>query len=317
MCLYPKLIKNKKYEANKKNGGNVPPVIDQRTLLVPIKCGKCIECMKQYSREWTVRLNEDIRTKQEIQFVTLTFSDESIQELTNDIWEENPNLHGYELDNKIAKMGVRRYLERWRKKYKKSVKHWLVTELGHNGTENIHIHGLIYTKEKEGIEKIWKYGYVYIGDYVNERTINYMCKYITKIDKKHKEYKPKILASAGIGKKYAERIDGKENRYKGEETREYYTTRQGIKLPLPIYLRNKIYNEEEREKLWIQKIEKNERYVMGAKIDTSKGLEEYQGALKEARRTNKQLGYGNDTKNWEREDYEEKQRWIMQQKRLK
>ena len=34
MCLYPKLIKNPKYKANKKNGGNIPAVFDERVKLV-------------------------------------------------------------------------------------------------------------------------------------------------------------------------------------------------------------------------------------------------------------------------------------------
>ena len=46
MCLYSKLIKNRKYLSNKKNGGNIPTVPDDRVTYVPIKCGKCIECVK-------------------------------------------------------------------------------------------------------------------------------------------------------------------------------------------------------------------------------------------------------------------------------
>ena len=52
MCLYPKLIKNRKYIANKKNGGAIPPVTDLRVIMVPVGCGKCIECLKQKGREW-------------------------------------------------------------------------------------------------------------------------------------------------------------------------------------------------------------------------------------------------------------------------
>ena len=47
MCLYPRLIKNPKYKPNKKNGGQVPPILDSRVLAVPIGCGKCLECKKQ------------------------------------------------------------------------------------------------------------------------------------------------------------------------------------------------------------------------------------------------------------------------------
>ena len=44
MCLYPKLIKNKKYTKNKKNGGVIPVVSDNRALWVTAACGKCFEC---------------------------------------------------------------------------------------------------------------------------------------------------------------------------------------------------------------------------------------------------------------------------------
>ena len=58
MCLYPKLISNRKYQTTKKNGGVIPPVNDKRTLLVPVGCGNCMECKQKKAREWKVRLNE-------------------------------------------------------------------------------------------------------------------------------------------------------------------------------------------------------------------------------------------------------------------
>ena len=81
MCLYPRLIQNKKYIANKKNGGIIPAVSDKRVLAVPIGCGKCMECLKQKGREWQVRLMEEIKSNKNGIFVTLTFSNESIQNL--------------------------------------------------------------------------------------------------------------------------------------------------------------------------------------------------------------------------------------------
>ena len=47
MCLYPKLIKNKKYLPNKKNNWNPPKCEDYRVLYVTAACGKCLECRKQ------------------------------------------------------------------------------------------------------------------------------------------------------------------------------------------------------------------------------------------------------------------------------
>ena len=181
MCLYPKIIRNKKYTENKKNGGVIPTVSDERTLYVAAGCGNCIECRKQKAREWQVRLMEDIKEHKNGKFITLTFSDESIKKLSEEI-----KLTGYELDNEIATRATRLFLERWRKKYKKSIRHWLVTELGHNGTENIHMHGIVWTNESmEEVERIWQYGWVWKGkkingkmeNYVNNKTINYTIKY--------------------------------------------------------------------------------------------------------------------------------------------
>jgi hypothetical protein len=325
MCLFPKLIENRKYKANKKNGGIIPPVSDKRTLMVPVGCGKCIECKKQKARNWQVRLHEEIRHDKKGKFVTLTFSDESIKELSKEI----TGVTGYNLDNEIATLGVRRYLERWRKKYKKSVKHWFITELGGKGTENIHIHGIMWTDEIEDISKIWKYGIVTIGErrykngikqndkslgYVNEKTINYIIKYVNKPDEKHTEYNSKVLTSAGIGKKYLDRIDSKQNKYNGNKTIETYKTRQGIQLNMPIYYRNHIYTEEEREKLWLQKLDKEERWVCGEKIDISKNEDDYYKTREYYRQKNKRLGYGD---NEITEEKLEKKRYEINTRKIK
>jgi hypothetical protein len=318
MCLYPKLINNRKYQSNKKNGGVIPPISDKRVLVVPVGCGKCMECKKQKARNWQVRLQEEIRHNKNGKFVTLTFSNESIAELAKDI----KGLDGYNLDNEIATKAVRRFLERWRKKYKKSVKHWLVTELGGNGTENIHLHGVIWTNESaEEINKIWKYGFTWVGDkgnggYVNEKTINYIVKYVNKTDEKHKEYNSKILTSAGIGKNYIDRIDSENNKYKGKDTKETYTTKQGIKIALPIYYRNKIYTDEEKEKLWLQKLDQEIRWVNGEKVDISNGEEDYYKLLEWHRAKNKRLGYGDDSKNWEQKRYENSRRNLLVKQRI-
>lgn len=246
---------------------------------------------KKKSREWKVRLQEEIRTDKTGKFVTLTFNEESLEKLKNEI-SETPTEY---LGNEIATLATRRFLERWRKKYKTSIKHWLITELGHKSTERIHLHGIIFTDKPNEISNIWNYGYTYIGQYVNEKTINYITKYVTKIDTDHKWYTPKILTSAGIGKNYINRPNAKNNTYKeGGKTSELYTTRGGSKLAIPIYYRNKIYSEEEREKLWIEKLNKEERFVNGIKIDisTPEGEETYNKMIKDARTKNKRLGYG-------------------------
>lgn len=339
MCLYPRLIKNPKYKATKKNGGNIPAISDIRVTMVPIGCGKCIECRKQEARKWQIRLLEDVRHNTNGKFITLTFSNESILELSTIINDKNKNkIKGYDLDNKIAKVAVRRFLERWRKKYKTSLRHWFITELGHNGTKNIHMHGIVWTNSKtdeklkknnenllEQIEKIWSYGMIWPNkkngldkpNYVNEKTVNYLTKYVHKVDKENEYYKAIVLTSAGIGSGYTKRPASENNKYKPLETKETYTTRTGHQISLPIYWRNKIYSEEEREKLWLEKLDKQERWVCGEKIDISHGDEEYYKVLEYHRAKNKRLGYGDDEINWNKKNYENEQRTLKQQERIK
>ena len=75
MCLYPKLIKNRRYCKTKKNKGVIPPCPDERLRYVTAACGKCFECMKQKGRAWQVRLSEEIRQDPNAIFITLTLED--------------------------------------------------------------------------------------------------------------------------------------------------------------------------------------------------------------------------------------------------
>ena len=102
---------------------------------------------------------------------------------------------------------------------------------------------------------------------MNEKTINYITKYMLKIDEKHPKFRGKVLCSAGIGSGYLKREDAKRHVYIPGKTNESYRMKNGGKLNLPIYYRNKIFTEEEREKLFLDKIEKGIIYVLGTKID--------------------------------------------------
>lgn len=322
MCLYPRLIKNPKYRPNKKNKGIVPDMKDIRVGYVPIGCGLCMECMKQKANGWKVRLMEEIKTDKRGKFVTLTFSNEHYTKLIKVLEEKKIKATGYLLDNEIATIAVRRFLERWRKEHKKSVKHWLITELGQGETEHLHLHGILFTDEIHKLERIWKYGYVWRGkkkngmiiNYVNDSTISYMTKYVTKTDIKHKYYKAKIFTSAGIGSNYVNTFNATRNKFKGKETDTTYTTRDGVKYNLPIYWRNKIYTEKEREELWLNQLDLNIRYVGGEAVigDNEKA---YHGLLYHYRKLNTEMGYGAPD-NWVAREYEHKRRIIMQHKRM-
>lgn len=310
MCIYPKLIRNPKYKENKKNGGVIPAVLDMRMLMLPIGCNKCMDCMKEKARNWQSRIIEDIKENKNGKFVTLTFSNEGLKEVDELV---DKNIIGYSRDNAVATIAVRRFLERWRKEHKVSVRHWLITELGHNGTENIHLHGILWCNDVEKIERIWKYGKIWKGKVVNERIINYVnartagyiTKYMTKVDMKHKYYRSIVLCSKGIGKNYVE---------KNKKKKDYYTTDTGNKIGLNIYWRNKIFSEEERERMWIEKLDEGVRYIGKQKFDARDAVG-ILSALENRRLINKELGYSDGSIDWKEKDYEENMRVINQGKR--
>ena len=105
MCLYSNLVQNPKYKPNKKNGGHIPAVVDTRVLVVPISCGNCIECRKAKAREWQLRMLEEIKENKNGKFITLTFSTESLKELSikaiNNIWLEINKLENTKLEERL------------------------------------------------------------------------------------------------------------------------------------------------------------------------------------------------------------------------
>lgn len=322
MCLFPKLIPNTRYKGNKKNGGNPPPLPldkngkpDKRVMMVPRQCNKCMECMKKKSRDWKVRLEKELEKGEKAMFVNLTFSEESYAKLAISF----PKLKGYDLDNAIAKKAVREFNERYRYYHKKALRHFIVSELGSGKTEHLHLHGIVFGSKEtpEGLGKIWQYGTSFNSDRTNggkvdNETIAYIVKYMYKTDELHKSYTPVVLNSPGIGNNFK----GQNNKYKNGETIEYIRTTTGHKIAMPTYYRNKVYSDEEKEKLWQEKLDKQIRYVNGNEIDVSKGEEQYKRALKHAQNMNKRLGYGDDGKNWTLKEYEHERRIMLQNEKI-
>lgn len=314
MCLYPVYGTNPKFRKNKKNKGNVPKCNDDRLKIVPFKCGHCIECRKQKQREWRVRLSEELKSSFGY-FVTLTFSNESLQELekrTGLKWKENPN--------EVAKKGLRMFLERVRKITGKSMKHWFVTELGED-YDRIHLHGITFGQETASLLKnLWHYGNVFIGTFVNERTINYMTKYMLKVDVKHKNYTQIVLCSKGIGQCYIEKKQNwkwQKDNYKKINV-PTYTFRNGTKMAMPKYYKDRIFNEKERETMWLNNLDKGIEYIGGEPVnaDDSKTINNLRNYYREQGRKI----FFDDPQQWDEQKQErkrQKQREYVAKRKLK
>ena len=91
MCLYPKLILNKKYTSTKKNKGVVPPCPDERLRYVTAACGECYECRKQKQRAWLTRMTEELKQNPNAGFYTLTIDDEHYKKLSKECKSKDEN----------------------------------------------------------------------------------------------------------------------------------------------------------------------------------------------------------------------------------
>lgn len=292
MCLYPKIIQNPKYKPNKKNKGNPPICDDQRKKTIPVGCGQCIECRRKKVREWWIRIEWENKTNEiRGKGVTLSFSEESLNKLPTDA-------------NEAAARAIRLFSKRWEKRYKKAPRYWLIPELGHENTERLHIHGILWVREHDKIEEIWQYGNVKVEP-MNEDTPTYITKYVLKPDEKHKGWIGKVFASKGIGKGFKDSATAEEYIRQAENAKQYLKTRKGAKIDIPMYYRNKLFDEETREKIWTKLLDKQTRYVMGKKIDVStrEGIELYYKTLEYEQKQNERLGYPNG--NWSKKKYQE------------
>lgn len=265
MCVYKTVMLNKRYLPNKKNKGIPPECPDERLRYIEAKCGKCYECRKEKVRSWVTRMTEELRENKG-EFYTMTINDEHMEELriaAKKKYDRNEI-------NDIARVAVRRFLERYRKFRGMSVKHWFVTELGEK-KGRLHLHGILFGENTTAaeIQARWMYGNVFKGQWVNEQTVRYITKYMLKESEDDKEYVGIVLCSPGIGKGYIDRRDAENNKYKEEETKRTYTFRNGTEMALPRYYAMKIYSDEEREKLNIIMQERGKIWIGGEEVDAT------------------------------------------------
>ena len=191
------------------------------------------------------------------------------------------------------------------------------------------MHGLLFTDEKLEFSepdenqfrtwKYWKYGHIYVGDYVNNRTINYISKYITKIDTDHKGFVGQILASPGIGSDFLKRIKGLNTyEYIRKNTADYYRLQNGSKIKLPTYYKNKLYTEEQREEMWRDFMDLEKLSILGCEHSTrTTDKNTIENIIDNARERNKALEYGDNSGEWKKKEYNVTRRMMQQVERNK
>lgn len=235
-CLHQILIRNKRY-----NGADDATLFwygqtyfndtKPKDLYIWVPCGHCKYCIKKKQKEWTLRLLTEMSSHKQNAFLTLTYKDEFLNDAsTDDIIRS-----------------VRQFLDNVRKRCGKSVKHFIVSELG-NETERFHWHGILFGTDRKSfpyndILQSWKYGRVSLG-YCNIKTARYVVKYISKQFGKQKT-DPKlnrVRCSAGIGLSYITPY----NIMRHRRNFIFNACINGSYFPLPTYYKNRIFDIDDK-----------------------------------------------------------------------
>lgn len=258
MCLQTRFIRNPKYKPNKKNKGQPEIAKAAELLYVPIKCGECIECRREKAREWEFRLENEIKDDQSAHFITLTFDEKSLMKLKN----ETNN------DNELCARAIELLCKRC-ERIIGTLKHWFINEQGHEGTERLHLHGFVWGMGAiDAVKEKWTFGYIFDSGTPQEGAIKYCVKYTYKFDERHPEFKQKVFASKGIGRKWLKTAEAQ--RMIEKEVEEPARLKDGRKMKLPMYFYRKIMNEEARERAFIAKQRDPYFWACGAKYKKTK-----------------------------------------------
>ena len=232
-----------------------------------VGCGKCLACRINKRREWTLRLCHEEVFSSSAYFVTLTYDEDHVP------FDVNRHMC-------VSVQDIQLFMKRLRKRVAKvapdvSLRFFCNSEYGPE-TRRPHYHMLLFNVPDELMFQdarqirrgksvsftcpylmgIWKNGNVEFGIASRERA-GYCAKYFVDRKSIDPDLQPNfslMSRNPGIGFSYQEKI---------QEKVRYYGLRaclnsSGTYVALPRYYRNKIWNDEERRKMFIENLDHNQ-----------------------------------------------------------
>lgn len=139
-------------------------------FLVP--CGHCYECQSKRRSEWSVRNQIELYHSRSAYFLTLTYNEESINELDS-------------CEFTCIRLPKKSHYQNFIKRLRKfiNMRYFGVHEYGKNGLRP-HYHIIVYLSDDDElplslVQKSWDYGFI-TKDRVNNARIHYVTKYLQK-----------------------------------------------------------------------------------------------------------------------------------------
>lgn len=223
-----------------------PTPWDGRGQKLPVPCGRCPVCKKRRVSQWVFRLEEESKLHKDAHFVTLTY--ERCPETDSGLLT---------LDRKEFPAFMKRLRSKvYHKGFRNKIRYYAVGEYGSEG-ERPHYHAIIFgCPDPVLYEASWRQGETSIGivhvGTVTAKSIAYCAQYVDK-----KKIVPKFdgddrvpefsLMSKGIGKNYL--TDAKVAYHKSDLSRMYVTRKDGVKVSMPKYYKDKIFDDLEKMKM--------------------------------------------------------------------
>lgn len=217
-------------------------VFKKQGKLYNLPCGKCIACQSNKSLDWQFRLQMELKSNNySAVFLTLTYSEDCL-----------PTMNGTPILNKEHLQLFFRYLRRTGL----PVRYFAVGEYG-GLFQRPHYHAILFgvdfnNENYEKIQKIWKHGFIQMSQVTNGR-ICYITKYMFKFLRADaplvKEFQ---LSSKRPYLGYGYCSDPSVQRWHLDYLRNYAQIENGIKLPLPRIIREKLFSPQELEVISIK-----------------------------------------------------------------
>lgn len=247
---------------------------------IPCPCGKCDFCRKRRASGWGFRISQEADSLGSAYFVTLTYSPEHVpkqyqkKEIYRDSNGKKKTKYSWVQTKRLTVdiYHLQKFIKRLRQDHKGApIKYYGVSEYG-DETFRPHYHvillgvdllrlvgvdnfnkiqrGAIKLKGEDEIHiKTWPYGHITIGT-ANTQTVNYTLKYISK-GRKIPQYqgddrqKERSLMSKGMGLAYL--TEHNKKMHNSNLNRQYVVTNELIKIALPRYLKERLYDSLERQ----------------------------------------------------------------------
>lgn len=210
---------------------------------INVPCGQCYDCRNRRVSGWAFRIEQEAKHSESALFTTLTYNTDTVPITKNGFMS-------------LDKKDVQKFMKRLRKKTKNTIKYYAAGEYGEN-KKRPHYHIIILNSYEEDIRESWinvetnePAGEVHIAPINNARikyTLKYMCKGKTvglfERDDRKAEFS---LMSKGMGKQY---INEKMKKWhQADLTGRYYLPeKDGYKIAMPRYYKEKLYTKEQRE----------------------------------------------------------------------